>query len=206
MQTSHALQEQVFPTIIQIVNGPDILPFRTEGGEPTFSDTHLAQVFRRLVREETLAKVFYDGAIVNTTDFINFFHNQENEIFFVQEKSREVGFFWLNRFRHKSAFITYCFYRDFRGRHTLGISRATLDFLFSRTDHYGEHLTDVLLGLTPADNKLAVKFLLKNNMTILGRVPGFLYDHRQGKSVDGILSYRQRQNAAVRLPSLFFVL
>jgi len=64
----------------------------------------------------------------------------------------------------------------------------------------------VLLGLTPADNKLAVKFLLKNNMTILGRVPGFLYDHRQGKSVDGILSYRQRQNAAVRLPSLFFVL
>lgn len=206
MQTSQALQEQVFQTAIQMVNGPDILPFRTECGEPTFSDTHLAQVFRRLVREETLAKVFYDGAIVNTTDFINFFHNQENEIFFVQEKGREVGFFWLNRFRHKSAFITYCFYRDFWGRHTLGISRATLDFIFSRTDQYGEHLTDVLLGLTPADNKLAVKFLLKNNMTILGRVPGFLYDHRQGKSVDGILSYRQRQNAAVRLPSLFFVL
>ena len=77
MQTSHALQEQVFPTIIQIVNGPDILPFRTEGGEPTFSDTHLAQVFRRLVREETLAKVFYDGAIVNTTDFINFFGSSD---------------------------------------------------------------------------------------------------------------------------------
>ena len=101
MQTSHALQEPVFQTAMQTKNGPEILPFRSEAGEPTFSNTHLAQIFRRLVREESLTKVFYDGAIANTTDFINFFHNRENDIFFVQEKGREVGFFWLNRFRHK---------------------------------------------------------------------------------------------------------
>ena len=206
MQSCQSLPEQIIPTIIYMETGPEIMPFRNESGAPNFSDTHLAQVFRRLVLEETLNKVFFDHAITNTTDFIKFFDNQENEIFFVKARGRQVGFFWLNRFRHKSSFITYCFYRDFWGRQALEISRAALDFIFSRTDAYGEHLTDVLLGLTPANNKLAVKFMIKNNMTILGRVPGFLYDHRQGKSVDGILSYRQRQgNGSVRLLGLFFL-
>lgn len=206
MQSSQSLPEQIIPTIIYMETGPEIMPFRNESDAHNFSDTHLAQVFRRLVMEETLNKVFFDQAITNTTDFIKFCHNRENEIFFVQAGGREVGFFWLNRFRHKSSFITYCFYRDFWGRNALKISRAALDFLFSRTDAYGEHLTDLLLGLTPANNKLAVKFMLMNKMTILGRVPGFLYDHHQGESVDGVLSYRQRQdNGSVRLPGLFFV-
>jgi len=207
MQINHVLNEQVIPSIIYVKTGPEIMPFRDASGVPNFSDTQLAQVFRRLVMEEIMGKVFFDRAINNTTDFIAFCHNQENELFFVQTNGHDAGFFWLNRFRHKSSFITYCFYRNFWGRQTLEISRATLDFLFSRTDIYGEHLTDLLLGLTPANNNLAVKFMLKNDMTILGRVPGFLYDHQKGKSVDGIISYRHRldnDSDSIGLTGLFF--
>lgn len=209
MQSRQTLPERVIPTILYMETGPEIMPFRNESNTPNFSDTHLAQVFRRLVMEKTLNKVFFDQAITNTTDFITFCHNPENEIFFVQADGQEVGFFWLNRFRHKTSFITYCFYRDFWGQKALEISSAVLDFIFSRTDAYGEHLTDLLLGLTPANNKPAVNFMFKNNMTILGRVPGFLYDYHKGKSVDGILSYCQRQdnskgNSSLRLSDLFF--
>ncbi len=207
MQRCQTLPARLVPTIVELDAGAEVVPFRSEDGTPNLSDTHLAQVFRRLVREETLNRVFYDGSIGNTTDFIDFFHNQENEIFFGRAGGQEAGFFWLNRFRHRSYFITYCFYREFWGRQALAISRATLDYLFSRTDVHGEHRIETLLGLTPASNKLAVKFMLRNNMTIVGRVPGFLFDRHLGRRVDGILSYCQRQDdSSMRLPSLLLLL
>ncbi len=64
----------------------------------------------------------------------------------------------------------------------------------------------MLLGLTPANNKLAVNFLLKNDMTILGKVPGFLYDSIEDQTVDGIFSYRQRiKKAGFKIPSIFLI-
>lgn len=205
MQNSQAIYEQSTPTFVYMATGHEILPFRNEHGVPNFSNTHLAQIFRRMAMEETVSKVFFDGSINNTSDFIKFCHNPDNEVFILKSWGRDAGFFWLNRFRHKSFFITYCFFKNFWGRQAQEISDAALDFLFSRTDDYGEHQTDVLLGLTPADNRLALKFMLKNNMTIFGRVPDFIYDHQEGKSIDGIISYLQREKSTMSsLTGLFF--
>lgn len=148
------------------MNGLSIMPFYNKGGAANFADNSLAQIFRRIVREESVAKIFYDGSVRNSADFIRFVRNRENEIFFVSYEGREAGFFWLNRFRRKAAFITYCLYKNFWGADAFLISRECIEFIFARKDGHGEYLIDVLLGLTPANNKLAVKFLLKNGMTV----------------------------------------
>ena len=195
-------------TVYEPCRGLQIIPFYEKNGDQNFSDTYLAQVYRRIVREDTVKKVFYDGSARNTTDFIRFVTNPENEIYFVKFKGREAGFFWLNKFRQKAYFINYCFYREFRGRkEALDVSQRVIDFVFNLADGAGGHRIDVLLGLTPADNKLAVKFLVKNGMTILGKVPGFIYDVRKEKAVDGVFSYRQRdgKTAAFSLSSIFFL-
>ena len=191
---------------IMLPGGIEITALHINNGS-NISDEILGQVFRRIVREESAYKLFYDGSVRNTTDFIRFMRNGENEIFFVRYKGKEAGFFWLNSFRQKSFFINYCFYKEFLGDAALTISSACIDFIFSRKDAYGAPLVEVLLGLTPANNKLAIKFLLKNGMTILGKVPGFLYDAIEDITVDGIFSYRQRQKnkrGGFTMASLFF--
>ena len=206
MNSPIPLAQQPSNTVYQLLNGLSIVPFYDKDGTPNFSDTSLAQVFRRIVREESVTKIFYDGSVRNSADFICFVRNRENELFFVGYDGREAGFFWLNRLRRKAAFITYCLYKDFWGDEALLISRKCIEFLFARKDVHGEHRIDVLLGLTPANNKLAVKFLLKNGMTVSGKVPGLLYDAGAEATEDGIFSYIQRnKSASLKMPSIFFV-
>lgn len=193
-------------SVIHLEDGIALMPLSEKKNSSALSDTFLGQVFRRIVREESVYKLFYDGSVRDTRDFIEFMRNPENEIFFVNQNGKEVGFFWLGNFRQKSYFINYCFYKEFWGDAAQAISRVCIDFIFKRKNAHGDYLVDVLLGLTPANNKLAVKFLLKNGMTILGKVPGFLYDSIEDKTVDGIFSYRQRDmKTTLRLPSIFFV-
>ena len=194
-------------TVIQLAEGVEVTPMYEENGQANFSDKILGQIFRRIVREEIVYKLFYDGSVRNTRDFRKFMHNPENEIYFVKLNGKEVGFFWLNHFRQKSFFINYCVYREFLGETALTISNICIDHLFKRTDSDGDFLVEVLLGLTPANNQLAVNFLLKNDMTILGKVPGFLYDAIADETVDGVFSYRQRNNkkSGFKLSSFFFV-
>ena len=192
--------------VIRLKEGIEIITMYEKKGRPNFSDSFLGQVFRRIVREESVYKLFYDGSVRNTRDFRIFMRNPDNEIFFVKSNGKEVGFFWLNNFRHKSFFINYCFYKEFWGETALTISNICIDHIFERTDSDGEFLVEVLLGLTPANNKLAVNFLLQNGMTILGKVPGFLYDSNKDETVDGIFSYRERnKKVGFKMPSLFFL-
>lgn len=206
MNSPLLLAEQPLHTVYRLRNGLSIMPLYGKDGTPNFSDSSLTQVFRRIVREGSVAKIFYDGSVRNSADFIRFARTRENELFFVAYDGRDAGFFWLTRFRHKAAFITYCLYKEFWGDEGLLISRECLEFIFTRKDGHGEHLFEILLGLTPANNKLAVKFLLKNGMSVLGKVPGLLYDASAEAPVDGIFSYIQRnKSTSLKMPSIFFV-
>ncbi len=192
-------------TVIWLGDGIEIIPMVEGNGPANFSDLFLGQVFRRIVREESLHKLFYDGSVRDTRDFRKFIHNPENEIFFVRSHDKEVGFFWLNHFRQKAFFINYCFYREYWGEAALKIGNTCIEHLFTGKDPDGDFLVDVLLGLTPANNKLAVSFLLKSGMTILGKIPDFLYDAAREEYVAGVFSYRQRcKKTGFRMPSLFF--
>ncbi len=205
MQNLRSVQP-IVEEVFHLDEGVSLIPFCRLDGSPHFSDIHLAQVFRRIVREETVSRVFYDGSIVNTSDFIRFFKNHDREIFFVEHNGREVGFFWLEKFRHKTSFINYCFYREYWGENALHISRVSIDFLFERKDCHGEFLIDMLLGLTPSTNKLAIKFLLKNGMTVLGKMPKMLFDVKKGTNVDGVFSYKQRsKNGKIKFPTFLMI-
>ncbi len=186
--------------------GLSITPIYAKDCTLNYSDEYFAHVYRRLVREETVYKIFYDGSVRNTNDFIKFIRDKKNELFFVEYDGKEVGFFWLTKFREKSAFINYCFYKRFWGEKALHISKSCIGFLFNRIDAYGDHILDVLLGLTPVTNKLAITFLLKNGMKVIGKIPGMLYDFREEKTVDAVFSYKQRiASSKIKIPTFFFL-
>lgn len=185
-------------------NGLMILPFYGADGEPALTDIKLAQTFRRIVYEKTANKTFHAEPIRDTRTFISFAKDKKHEMYFVVCDGDDAGFFWLKQFGPKSAFINYCFFKDYWGRKSLDISKACMDYIFSRKDCREDFALDVLLGLTPADNKLAVKFLIANGMKVLGKVPKVLYDCEKNKTVDGVFSYKLREgNGAFATLSLF---
>ena len=205
MNYSLSLQQKVPETIFSNEKGIKISPCGQGSGPHWFTDKYIAQVYRRIVSEETVYKVFYDGSVANTNDFIKFMRNKDNEIYFVEYDGKEAGFFWLTRFIQKSAFINYCFYKNFWGIKTLTVSQLCIDYLFNKKDENGQFTFDVLLGLTPTSNKLAIKFLLKNGMTVLGKIPGLLYNYTEDTTTDGILSFKHRNcKSKYSLSSFFF--
>lgn len=198
--------EKFTPTTEFTKNGVEIVPFLGPAGTQNFTEKYLGQVYRRIVREESVYKIFYDGSVNNTYDFKRFATNKENELFFPKFKGRDVGFFWLNRFRQKTVFITYCLYKEFWGTDALTVSKVCIDFIFERKDPFGQHQVDVILGLTPANNKLAIKFLLSNNMVIMGKLPAAVHDVHKNTTVDGVFSYIQRNGKTIRkMPSIYFI-
>ena len=205
MDYSLSLQQQVPETIYPKKKGIEIIPSSHKPGRHWLTDKHIAQVYRRIVSEETVYRSFHDGSVRNTNDFIKFIRNKNNEIYFVEYDGKEAGFFWLTKFQQKSAFINYCFYKNFWGKKALNVSQLCIDFIFNRKDIYGQYTLDVLLGLTPANNKLAIKFLLKNGMTVLGKIPSILYNYIENTTVDGILSFKHRNcKSKYKLSSFFF--
>ena len=205
MNYSLSVQQKVPETVYSNEKGIKISPCSHEPGRHWFTDEYLAQVYRRIVSEETVHKVFHDGSVKNTNDFIKFIRNKDNEIYFVEYDGKEAGFFWLTRFLQKSAFIGYCFYKNFWGRKTLTVSQLCIDYIFNKKDEYEQFALDVLLGLTPANNKLAIKFLLKNGMTVLGKIPGILYNYTENAATDGILSFKHRNCKSKYTLASFFL-
>ena len=155
--------------------------------------------------EGTVHRVFYDDSVRSTTDFLDFLKREENSVFFVKFKDEDVGFFWLRKFIQKSAFINYCFYKAFWGPESLKISQECLDYILHKKNAYGDYLVDVLLGLTPSNNKLAIKFLIKNGMTVIGKVPGLITDCRHNEVVDGVLTYKTRGKTQKRISNALYL-
>lgn len=166
-------------------------------------DSYLGQVYRRIVLEGTSHLLFYDNSVRDTKEFIGFLKKEEHSVYFVQLNGEDVGFFWLCKFIQKSAFINYCFYKSFWGKYSLQISRDCLDHILHLKNDQGDYSIDVLLGLTPVNNKLAVSFLKKIGMIVIGRIPGLITDSHQNEIVDGLLSYKIRENSKNRITDFF---
>jgi hypothetical protein len=186
--------------------------FQTEDGQleiiphtgEVVPDSYLFQIYRRIVRERTVYKTFYDGSVQNTRDFVDFVKSDKNKFFIVNYRGKEAGFFWLTEFVAKTAFINYCLFNEFWGKEGWKISNKCLDIILNQKDKHDEHKIDVLLGLTPATNKLAMKFLVKNGMKVIGRVPKLVFDYNEGAKVDGVLAYKGRDvDSKITFPDFF---
>ncbi|MEA3467080.1 MAG: hypothetical protein U9R57_02520 [Thermodesulfobacteriota bacterium] len=185
--------------------GLTITPYNSkEKLKVNFSDTYLKQVFLKIAIEGTLHKIYFDKKINNNIEFISFIKQKQHSVFFVKAGKEEVGFFWLAKFNQRSAFMNYCFFKSFWGKKSLTISRFCIEYILERKNENGDYMLDILLGLTPINNRLAVNFLIKSGMQVLGKIPGICTDYHQNKVVDGLLSYKTRNTSKMAGSSIFY--
>lgn len=171
-------------------------------------DSYLSQIYRRTVREKVIYKTFYDGSVQNTHDFVDFVKNEKKRFYIVRYQGRDAGFFWLTEFVKKSAFINYCLFNEFWGKEGRRIGSQCLNAILHEKDQHDKYKLDVLLGLTPVTNGLAMNFLFKNGMIVIGKVPMLVHDHTKGGKVDAVLAYKLRDSHSGRLhfPNVFSML
>lgn len=182
-----------------LLTNTELIPYCDQDGEYAFSKSHLCQIYRRIIREDTARKVFLDGSVQNSRDFIEFFEKKKHHIYIVQYQGNEVGFFWTNEFNGNSVFITYCMYMKYWGEDSVTIGKNCIEQIFSQKNKFGDYRYNIILGLTPVDNTLALKFLTKIGMKIVGTIPGIIADYYKQTDTEGVISYicrNQKSKAA----------
>lgn len=166
-------------------------------GVRTMRDSRILGIFDRLVSQGDLRKVFYDGVIGNRETFLRSMKHGDNALYLVMAGELEVGVCWLNGWKQRTAQVHFCFFREaIKAKvDTVAIGRWMLRELLTIEGQNGEYLLDVLLGGTPANNRLALHYLKRCGWTVAGVVgDGCLLYWENDRRVDLVISSIRRRD------------
>lgn len=159
-------------------------------------DRQLLVIYLKLLKHRLVDKVFIMGEISTPDKFIAMIKNPRNVFnVVINEENEYMGLMWLNRWGFNHAFVHHCFFPEAWGKHTVEIGKMVLKYWFGMKKDNGEPILDVLMGKTPENNRLAVRFIKKMGFTIIGTVPTIYFDAKLKKKIGAIFSYIRREEA-----------
>lgn len=153
----------------------------------TLPDQFIYALAGQMVREGVFYKVFYDGNVVDPEGFMSVMKKPANVPVFFFDGHEPLGFAYLNGLVGGMGFAHFCGLRASLGR-TNKIGNMVLRYWMANFK-----FLRLILGLTPQNNKLALRFIRSIGFTSLGVIPGVLYDAYAAERVGGVVSYYTRQ-------------
>lgn len=181
---------------IEILPGYVHKKFRSFDGEDVMPDSVPHEFWAIMCEQGLKSKLWFDGeGPQDKWGFSGMCHQADTHIWFSYYEGEPAGFFWLNGFTPKTAHVHQCFFKVAWGKFTVEASRLTTDLiLHAGYPDTGEHMLDALIGLTPADNKLAIRLLKKAGFKVVGTVPNGIYKADEKKSYPAVLSAKTRDD------------
>lgn len=161
---------------------------------PCITDRLLAIAYLKMEAEGTLDAVFYmgrpsmkefiDGSLEAGKVVLGCFRQKQDD-----SEPEFCGIGWVVKAERLSGFIKaetgMCFFRQTKNTDNLTFGRLMLGSFFSR------HNVDVLFGLTPEPNKLALRYAKRLNFDMIGPVPDLVA--WQGKLCPGWISHMSKE-------------
>jgi len=169
----------------------DVIPYTLIDGIPTFRDSEIVGFYTRMEKEGTASTVFSDGIINNARDFLAVMKSNLNMLYVIFVDDEQSGVFWLNRFEARFARMHWCLFSNQRGKDSIGIGVEVLRIIMNWKDRDGKYLYDMLLGIVPSSNKIAIGYCKKCGGVIQGEIPNAALEN--GKSVSGTVIYYRRE-------------
>ena len=170
-----------------------ILPYvhnKQVGGWSVKDDT-MGYVFDKMLKYRLVRRVFPAGEVADPDKWQQMIKRQGNIVHIVTNERDIVAVAWLNGISHNHAFAHYCCFPEIWGKDTVTVMRQSLKYWFGfKAD--AKPMLDIILGRTPASNKLAVAFLKRVGMTVLGEIPDIGIDAYTGTKTGIIFSYIKR--------------
>jgi hypothetical protein len=168
--------------------------YRVLDGVRTLRDSELEAVFNRAREEGVLETVMYD---VDTTQwtgrtFVNFFKSETRVLWLAFYDEKLAGWVWLDDFGHRAARVHFGFFKWLsRDKLTVQAAREMLWILLN-VRFNGARL-QVIRGETPSFNKLALRFLNRVGLKVIGEIPAGSYRWQDNTPCAMTFSYVDRE-------------
>jgi hypothetical protein len=143
------------------------------GGQWTLSDEVVLEFGGRAQAEGMLKHVFVDGSICTPEELLAMLKRPANVPIFIFAGRLAVGVAWLNGFSDRRTFGHFLFVKAGWGEFARRAGRLVLQYW--RAFRVGDDpLFDVILGLVPSRNTLAIRFVQDIGLVRLGEIPKML--------------------------------
>lgn len=175
-----------------------LIPYAVSDGVPSFRDSEIRGWYERLEAEGLARWVFFDARQLSGDDLLRLVKKPGNFTFTVWAQDEDGGaemaaFFWMHQFIGTTVFLHHVVFRKFHGIASVRIGK----FVLSEVTRLG--FCESVMGITPANNRLAVRFAKSIGMQRLGVVPRIFYDAYENRQVDGVLTVFDGQGAGFRV-------
>lgn len=179
-------------------NRPPFLlaPYVLNGG--MFGPEILVDIFNRLKKEELYPIVFHDNPDMNLLDFMNFFSHPtvSLQVLAVTEgdQIKDIsGMAWLSGVEvfgdRQRAVASFCSFKEYQSpAYTDAMAAFVFDYWFNCLN------MDIVVGMTPAANVLAVRFIKRIGFIETCRIPN--YSSLLGKITDCVITYLDKDQYA----------
>lgn len=154
----------------------------------TLSDATLTAVWRVMAVEGRAQKTFYDGGVVNETEFIRFMQAPGIFPVFLIDQAKKVVTMvaWLSNIEDRSAKGHFCVL----GPYHRGMADRIVKYWADLKHPDGGPLFLTLVGVTPETYTAAIKMLRQAGFTTLpGVLPNLCNLRYEGRRVGAVISY-----------------
>lgn len=171
-------------------------PYVEINGFRTFSDDYIMALYDQMEKEGTAKRVFYIGSVTNRIDFLKWMKSPNISVLIIVEDMIDkvpLALSWITEAKDGRGWFNFNIFKKAWGPQSLEVMALTKKtwFSFMRPDGK-EPIFRVLMGITPANNKLAIRLMQKMGVTFLGLIPDFVTNHWTGTRCGAYLSYITR--------------
>jgi len=158
---------------------------RTDEGY-TISDQTLSYIWDKMVEEKKNETVFYNGAVANLGDFIAYMRRDDvfPVVVYDRDESKFNGIAWLNNLNEGTAQGHFCL---LKGGNNIVKGHEVLAYW----KQFPTDVTGVIIGIVPAFNKAAVKFIGKLGFTTVGEIPNYCNTVYMADRTPGVVMYKE---------------
>lgn len=169
-----------------------LIPYAQVNGSWTISDALVLQIAQKFQDEGTFHRVFYEGFIRTPTDFLEMIKKPANLPVFVFRGYVPVGVAWLNGLCGNHAFAHFCFARASWGVDSERVGELILQYWMNLSRADARPIFDVIIGVIPATNPKAARFVERIGFVRLGEIPMMLKDAYSGDRAAAVILYYSR--------------
>ncbi|WP_320008453.1 hypothetical protein [Maridesulfovibrio sp.] len=158
----------------------EMFPYMEWDGVRTYPDRYMAGLYQQCVDEGHAEIVFYEGTVRNAAEFVAAL--KKSVCWVVLKDDVAVALVWLNRQEGRFARMHWVVFNTCPRKHIFEMGLFVNNCILHMKDKDGNYVYDMLLGLIPVRNKVAIKFVEKCGGKICGEVPNGAWIAREGKS------------------------
>lgn len=163
------------------------------------TDDHLMWMWGQLERDKNVSRVFHDGYVTGPVSFVDFVSREDVHFYGIYFNDQPMAMAWLcgslgnTMMTHFSGLFS-CF-----RKHTVNCGLKFCRTMLNAKKADGSPYVDVLSGLTPETNRLALRFIKRLGFHPIGTIPGLFTI--EGEKVGGVVSYLTKETVMNMQPT-----